>query len=217
MAEIFGKLFGPSPFAPPATDTTEVVVTSPTVTPNPDESASALGRRFFGAVVDNITTAAQGAGQTVAVTVQSVGQAVSDSAGAVGATITDTASEKGIQYLKSFSLASVKIVEEVDEALLTMGSAYEVANFNVSGNLSVMGGVQLVINFSKTKAARDAHSRVASTASGACPSCGAGWTVEKAKLAGRPVAGLRCQSCQTVFQVETKGFTVVVAQGAPPT
>jgi len=104
----------------------------------------------FSSVVDTITTVAQGAGQSVAVTVQGVGQAASDGAGVVSGKIAEAASEKGIEYLKSFSLTSVKIVEEVDDALLTMGSAYEVANFNVSGNLSVMGGVQLVINFSKT-------------------------------------------------------------------
>lgn len=161
-------------------------------------------------VVDTIATAAQGAGQTVAVTVQGVGQAATDGARAVGDKIADVKADiKPMEYVKSFAATSVNIVQEIDDYLLETNSQYEVANFNVSGNISVLGGMQLVINFSKTKAARDLQARAASTASGSCPSCGTGWTVEKAKLAGRDVAGLRCQSCQHVFQVETKTFTVV--------
>lgn len=120
------------------------------------------------------------------------------------------------KHLVSFAAAAIKVVDEIDGELAGSRSAYEVANFNITGNASLLGGLTITINFSKTKAARDHQARVASLASGACPLCHAAWTLERAKLAGRERATLRCQACQDTFEIDANGVVLALPVNLPP-
>ena len=118
-------------------------------------------------------------------------------------------SAAALGYVTKFAAMSVNIVEQVDSHLVETNSPYEVSTFNVGGNIGIIGGFQLTISFAKTKTAKDIQAATASTVSGACPSCGATWSVDRMKLAGKPFANLRCVSCTAVFQIDGKSFQVV--------
>jgi DNA helicase TIP49 (TBP-interacting protein) len=56
--------------------------------------------------------------------------------------------------LTGFTKKSVHLVEELDKELVESQSQYEIMDFKVKGNASVVGGVSLDIHFVKTPAAR---------------------------------------------------------------
>lgn len=112
--------------------------------------------------------------------------------------------------VKEFSFSAVNIVSDIDSHLLEKNSRYEVASFRVSGNLSIMGGMTLDIQFSKTAGEKDISKERSSFLSVTNPSTGKLIKIQKSQIGTKKQVKVRDPSTDEVLLVDIASGKVTV-------
>lgn len=111
--------------------------------------------------------------------------------------------------LKSVTRTSVNLVEELDKELVESDSQYEIMDFKVKGNASVVGGVSLDIHFVKTPAARSLSDIKARTLVVTHPDTNKKVNVPKTSLVGQKKAKIKDPHSGDILLIESDTGKVV--------
>jgi len=111
--------------------------------------------------------------------------------------------------VKDFSFNAVNLVSDIDTHLLEKNSRYEVASFRVSGNLSLMGGMTLDIQFTKTAGEKEVSKERSSYLSVTNPSTGKSIKIPKSQIGTKKQVKVKDSETGEVLLVDIASGKVI--------
>ena len=116
-----------------------------------------------------------------------------------------------LSKVKSFTAASVKMVEEIDEELMTTNSQYEINNFRVSATAGISAGMTLDIHFVKNQGAKEVAQNASRFLIVKNPETGSTIKVPKTALVNKDTAKVKDPKTEEILTINAKTGEIIKA------